>query len=252
MGEIRLKMIPKIIHYCWLSNEEYPEVVEKCIKSWHKKLPDYKFIKWTAENFDIHSNLFCKEAYENKKYAFASDYIRLKVLYEYGGIYLDSDIEVLKKFDDLLDNKAFIGFENDSAVTGWFMASESYNPLFKRFLDYYENRHFVMSNGKLDIIPNPQILTKIISQTNDLILNGSLQKFDNIVIYPKDYFCPKDYKTGKVSITDNSYCIHYFNGAWLSKSTRLKTNILIVLRNCFGNNFTNKLLNIYQRILNKK
>ena len=241
-------MIPKIIHYCWLSEEEYPELVKKCIKSWHEKLPEYQFIKWTTENFDVNSNIFCKEAYESKKYAFASDYIRVKVLYDYGGVYLDSDIEVFKKFDDLLDNKAFIGFENDKVVTAWCMACEKYNPVFKKFLDYYEERHFIMQNGNFDMLPNPQILTPILVNEEKLILNSEYQQLKNITIYPKDYFCPKDYKTGKINITDNSYCIHYFNGDWLSKTTRLKSYILKFLRKYLGYQTTSKLLNFYRKV----
>lgn len=210
----QMEKIPKIIHYCWLSNEEFPELVQKCISSWKGKLPDYEIKCWNTDNFDVNVCRYTKEAFQEKKYAFVSDYIRLYALYNEGGIYLDSDIEVLKNFDDLLDNCAFTGFENSHAITAWIFGSKKGNPLFKEFLDYYVGRPFILSNGEYDLTPNSVPITEM-CKNHGLILDGKNQVLDNIVIYPQDYFCPYNRASEEINITDNTYTIHYFNGAWI-------------------------------------
>lgn len=213
-------MIPKIIHFCWMSGDPYPELVEECIKSWREKLPDYKIIKWDTSNFRYQDFPYALEAMRKKKYAFVSDILRLYALYEYGGIYLDSDIKVLKKFDPLLDNKAFTGFESKDAVGVWLLASEKGNPIFKEMLECYKDRHFIKENGEVDLTPNPIILGKIFDKYG-IQYNNKFQCLNNITIYPKDYFCPLDGSTGELNITDNSYSIHLFNGAWKEKEDLL-------------------------------
>lgn len=208
-------MIPKIIHYCWLSKERYPDLVQKCIASWKAKLPDYKIICWNTENFDVNISQYTKEAFNAGKYAFVSDYVRLYALYHYGGIYLDSDIEVIKCFDDLLDNNAFTGFENVHSVAAWIFGSEKGNPLFKEFMDYYNNRSFILKNGEYDLTPNPIPITACCKK-HGLVMNGMVQDIGSIKVYSKDYFCPYDRATEKLNMTENTYCIHYFNGAWIS------------------------------------
>lgn len=238
-------MIPKIIHYCWMSGDAYPELVEKCIASWKRIMPDYKIIEWNSKNFDYCSNDYAKQAYDVKKWAFVSDYVRLKVLYEYGGIYLDSDIEVFKRFDDLLENKAFTGFENKESIGPWLLASEPRNPLFKEFLDDYDNRVFLLENKRFDLTPNPVILTNILYK-HGFECNGELQKLKDITIYPKVYFCPKDFATGKVDFSINNYCIHYFNGGWLPIRMKAKLMILKCLYSIFGYNSLSTLIKIFK------
>lgn len=208
-------MIPKIIHYCWFSNPpQYPSDVEKCIASWKEQLPDYKIMLWNADNFDVNICPYVKEAYQEKKYAFASDYVRLWALYNYGGIYLDSDIEVLKSFDDLMDNKAFTGFETKDSVAAWIFASEKGNPLFKQFMDDYEGRHFIISEGQYDMTPNPVPITKRLLE-HGLQLNGTTQKLDLITVYEETYFCPfNPNRESGDCFTEKTYCNHHFNGAW--------------------------------------
>lgn len=210
-----MSRIPKIIHFCWLSDEEYPELIQKCIESWKQKLPDYKIKCWSTENFDVNICQYTKEAFQAKKYAFVSDYIRLYALYEEGGIYLDSDIEVLKSFDSLLDNAAFTGFEKKSQVAAWIFGSEKENPIFKEFLDYYTNKPFILPNGEYDLTPNPIPITEICVK-HGLVLDGTMQNLNFIKIYPQDYFCPYSRAAEKLNITDNTYTIHYFNGTWIS------------------------------------
>lgn len=148
----------------------------------------------------------------------------------------------------MLNNKAFIGFENNSAVTSWLMATEKNNPIFKSFLNYYENKHFVMPNGKFDMLPNPQILTPILVKEKNLILNGRYQNLNNITIYPKDYFCPKNGKNGKVVITKNTYCIHHFNGSWLTVNFRIRNYIKKIMRKILGEKLTEQILILYRKL----
>lgn len=215
-----MEKIPKVIHYCWLSGEEFPELIQKCIDSWKRKLPDYEIKCWNTENFDVNICQYTREAFQAKKYAFVSDYVRLYALYQDGGIYLDSDIEVLKSFDELLENKAFTGFEkNDGTVAAWIFGSVKENPIFKDFLDYYQNRPFILKNGEYDLTPNPIPITDICVK-HGLLLNGKKQRLDHITVYPKDYFCPYNRATEELNITENSYTIHYFNGAWISEGKK--------------------------------
>lgn len=209
-------MIPKIIHFCWMSGDPYPELIEKCIQSWRNKLPDYKIVKWDSSNFRYQDFLYAKEAMDKKRYAFVSDILRLYALYNYGGIYLDSDIEVLKSFNSLLHNKAFTGFESDDRIGVWLLASEKGNPIFKEMLDCYQGKHFIKENGEMDLTPNPVILGPVFDKYG-LQYNNERQELENITIYPKDYFCPLDGSTGELNITDNSYAMHLFNGAWKEK-----------------------------------
>lgn len=211
-----MERIPKIIHYCWLSDEKFPVLIQKCIDSWKEKLPDYEIKCWNTENFDVNICRYTREAFQEKKYAFVSDYVRLYALYTEGGIYLDSDIEVLKKFDDLLENTAFTGFEkNDTTVAAWIFGSEKENPIFKEFLNYYTDKSFILPNGEYDLTPNPIPITDICVK-HGLLLDGKKQKLNDITVYPRDYFCPYNRATEELNITENTYTIHYFNGAWIN------------------------------------
>lgn len=207
--------IPKIIHYCWFGKEEFPELIQKCIASWKEKLPDYEIKCWNESNFDVNICRYTEEAFREKKYAFVSDYARLYALYNEGGIYLDTDVKVLKSFDDLLGSKAFACFENKHSVATCILASERGNPLLKKFMDYYVDRKFILEAGKYDLTPNPVAITKICVE-NGLRLNGTMQKLNDITIYPQDYFCPYNRAKEEITITDNTYSIHYFSGCWIS------------------------------------
>lgn len=207
-------MIPKIIHYCWLSDDELPNDVKECINSWKKYLPDYEIILWNTKNFDVNICEYTKEAFKEKKYAFVSDYVRLYALYNFGGIYLDSDIEVLKSFDDLLDNKAFTCFEDTERIAAWIFGSEKGNPLFKEFMDDYIGRRFLLETGEYDLTPNPVPITNRLKK-HGLELNGSMQKLDLITIYPMTYFCPfNPYRKSGDCFSEFTYANHHFNGTW--------------------------------------
>lgn len=156
-------MIPQIIHYCWLSNDPFPPLIKRCLESWHTHLPNYQFILWDTNQIDINSNLWLKQAFENRKYAFAADYIRFYALYHYGGIYLDADVEVFKSFDNLLKEKQFLGEEAGGDIEAAVMGAEKGLDWVKECLDYYKERPFIKNNGDFDMSPVPLLVSKIIS-----------------------------------------------------------------------------------------
>ena len=213
-------MIPKIIHYCWLSGDPIPVPLQKYMKSWKTYLPEYEFWLWNFDRFDINSSVWVQEAFQAKKYAFAADYIRCYALYNYGGIYLDMDVEVLKPFDDLLDLPYFIGMEDSAAaIEAAIMGAQKGHPLFQKTMEYYTNRHFVKSDGNYDTRPLPQIMRQIIDENFQYTKILSMSDFArgsyrNICLFPQDYFSPKSYKTKKIHLTENTYTIHHFVAGW--------------------------------------
>lgn len=214
---IILMSIPKLIHYCWLSEEPFPSDIKNCIYSWKNVLTGYDFKLWNTRNFDVNICTYTKQAMKVKKYAFVSDYIRLYAIYNEGGIYLDSDIEVFKSFDDLLCDKGFMGFESGCRVGAWLMAGEKGNPLFEDFLEYYKERDFINENNETDNTPNTVPITTKLTEYG-LIPKNVIQQLENITVYPEDFFCPYNPWTGKTVITQNTYCKHLFKGAWNEKN----------------------------------
>jgi len=208
--------IPKTIHYCWFGKGQKSELAEKCIKSWKEYCKDYQIKEWNEENFDINSNEYVRQAYEAKKYAFVTDYVRLYALYTEGGIYMDTDVEVLKPLDAFLNHKAFSSFENNNMIPTGILAGEKENIWIKDLLDEYTNLKFLDKNGKMDLTTNVVRITNLTKQKYDLKLESSFQELkDGIVtIYPFDYFCPKDWETGNINLTDNTHAIHHFAGSW--------------------------------------
>lgn len=209
-------MIPKIIHLCWLSGDEYPPLIKQCVNSMYKKLPDYEIKIWTKNNFDIDSVTWVKQAFETKKYAFAADYIRFWALYNYGGIYLDSDVEVLKSFDEFLDLESFIGFEYMNIPEAAVVGCEKGCKWVKDCLDWYEGKSFVAENGeqKKDVVP---LLVKNILERNYQVKiedNGNVQTLKGLKLYPYSYFSPKNYFNGKIKVSKETVCIHRFASAW--------------------------------------
>lgn len=201
--------IPKIIHYCWLSGEPYPDLVQKCMKSWQRYLPDYQFVLWDREKIKEINCSWVNSAIDARKWAFAADYIRLYALYNYGGIYLDCDVEVTKPFDDLLERSYFVGREThkdviEAAVMG---AEPSLNWL-KDALDWYESKEFNVTQ-----LNNPAIAIPV-------ILKNVLSKKSNVAILPAEFFSPKDNRTGNVDITPRTYTIHHFDGNWFNNYQR--------------------------------
>lgn len=212
-------MIPKIIHYCWLSDAPLPEKLQYCIDSWHKYLPDYSIVKWDLKRFPLNKSLWVKQSFERKKYAFAADYIRLYALATEGGIYLDSDVEVLKSFDDLLHLPYFICKENSpQGIEAAIIGAEKKTPWIMECLKYYEGKTFISEDGKEQTQVLPSILKKCIDERYNLRYINNPSEFDfsldSVCILPMDYFSPKNYVTKKIQITENTYAIHHFAGTW--------------------------------------
>lgn len=217
--------IPKVIHYCWFGKGEMPPLAEKCIKSWKKYCPDYEIICWNEENFDITQNKYMREAYEAKKWAFVSDYARLKIIYDNGGIYLDTDVELIKPIDDLLENNGFMGFDEKGIVaTGLGFGAEKENKIVKEFLNDYDNISFVLENGEFDLTPCPDRNTNTLKRLG-MDLSVKNQTFLDMRFFTHDYFCPMDYYTGKKTITKNTYSIHHYSASWTSSVTKRTTRI---------------------------
>ena len=207
--------IPKIIHYCWFGGNPLPELTVKCIDSWTKYCPEYEIKRWDESNFDINLNDYVKEAYEAKKWAFVSDVARLYAITTYGGIYMDTDVEVLKSLDSILEYDAVTGFESDEMITTGLMACIKNHPMFLEFLQEYSDKHFVNSDGSFDLTTNVTRITNTCFKYG-FVPNNTFQTINNLTLLPKDYLCPKDYKTKKINITENSLTIHHFDGSWLS------------------------------------
>lgn len=229
------KNIPKIIHYFWFGNGEMSRLNKKCIESWKNNCPEFKIMRWDESNFDISVNRFAREAYEAHQWGFVTDYVRLCVLYKYGGIQLDTDVEVLKSYADLCKYEGFIGFEEANKVNdGQGFGIRPGHPIVKEFLEYYEDRPFVLEDGSYDRKPSPYIRTEGLVK-HGLKLNGTRQNIEGIEILPKDFLCPKDFLSKKTMITPNTYSIHHFNASWYSPKERIGMNLLHSLCRILGN-----------------
>lgn len=249
-------MIPKIIHYVWVGGKPLTPLAEKCIESWKKFCPDYEIKRWDETNFDINENAYCKEAFDSKKWAFVSDYIRLKVLYEYGGIYMDTDVEVTKPLDKFLTHKAFSGYESDNHISTGIIASEKGNVWTKKNLDYYTDKHFISKDNKLDLTTNVLTITSITKKMYpDVVLNGKYTELNDVVFYPKDYFCPISLETRDCEITKNTHTIHHFCGSWLEPPTkfqRFKTKIKTLIKKIIGKKNVQKIRSARKRRQEKR
>ena len=233
-------MIPKIIHYCWFGGNPMPESAIKCIESWKKFLPDYEIKEWNESNFDVNIIPYTSEAYKAKKYAFVSDYARFWILYNYGGLYFDTDVEVIKNMDDIIAKGPFMGCENEASDTSVASVAPGLG-LYKELLSMYDEKHFITDEGK-------QIRGTIVDYTTELfvrkglVASNDIQLIENVWIYPKEYFCPKDYKSGKMNITERSVSIHHYDSSWVNKSDKLKKKIISII----GPSLTNIIVRIKQ------
>ncbi len=244
-------MIPKIIHYCWIGNKPLPKLAKKCIASWKKIMPDYEIKLWNENNYDFQKNEFMRNAYVNKKWAFVSDYARFDIIYNYGGIYLDTDVEVLKTFDEFLKYPAFCGFDSNHFVSfGLGFGAEKGNKVIKEIMEQYETLSFDLDiqtinmlhgcNKKIlkkwendKMIPSPILQTQVLRQKYNLINNNTHQSLNGIEVFPCDYFCPKDNK-GIPTINSNAYSTHWYMASWYSLSDKIKSKILILFKKIFG------------------
>lgn len=243
-------MIPKKIHYCWFGGNPIPNKDKKCIESWRKKCPDYEIIEWNESNYDVNKNKYMKQAYEAKKWGFVPDYARLDIIYNEGGIYLDTDVEIIKPLDDLLLDKGFAGIEGteskEAIALGLGFAAEKGNPIIKKLLESYDEILFINDDGTLNLTPSPVYSTEKMLEAG-FVLNGLKQTIDGFTVYPKEYFCPRDYHTGKLSKTKNTYTIHWYNASW--KTPHQKR--MMKLRHTIGVKNYYRLVDIKNKLLRK-
>ena len=209
-------MIPKVIHYCWFGGNPKPKLAKKCIRSWKKHCPGYEIMEWNETNYDISAApLYVRQAYEAKKWAFVTDYVRLQVVYEHGGMYLDTDVELLKGLDDLLENRGYFGFEDRMTInTGVGFGAEKGLGLLRELMDDYKEIPFLLEDGSFDKLTCPQRNTKIFLR-HGLKQDGSRQILDaGVLILPPDHLNPKDWRSGMICKTENTRSIHHFNASW--------------------------------------
>lgn len=273
-------MIPKTIHYCWLSGDPFPDLVKRCFASWKEKLADYEVVLWDInrvekefqgfrvseetnytnynefhEGFSVsNGNLWLRQSIGCGKYAFAADYIRLFALYHYGGIYLDTDVEIIGSFDPFLAHNVFIGFDADNDLEPAIVGAIPGQFWIKKLLSYYDNRSFIKEDGKFDTRPLPTIFNDSANQLFNFKRNGKFQMMgdQSVFVYPSDYFSPKNVYFDKIKRTKNTVAIHYFAGSWLEKTLRYKLKLIFhrILLATGGKIFHDKIVRLYREDLN--
>ena len=212
--------IPKIIHYCWFGGKPKPKLAEKCIKSWKKYCPDYEIVEWNEENFDLSAAPnYVQQARAAGRWAFVTDYVRLCALTEQGGVYMDTDVELVKPLDTFLKHQAFAGFEHPERIQTGLLACEKNFPLFREFLAYYDHASFLRPDGTPDTTTNVEILTRLCLEKG-LVCNDRLQTVAGLTIYPREIFCPVDFDTKKLKRTRKTVAIHWFSGSWQTEEER--------------------------------
>lgn len=230
-------MIPKIIHYCWFGGKPLPPLAVKCISSWKKHLPDYVIKEWNEQNFDINMIPYMSEAYQAKKYAFVSDYARFWILYHYGGLYFDTDVELIRPMNDIICHGAFMGCENAAegatalaVAPGLGLGCNSGLSFYAEMIEFYSKLHFQKPDGSLN-------LKTVVEYTTELLVGYGLKNVNkvqlvaDIYIYPSEYFCPIDLVTKRLQVTDKTYTIHHYAGSWVKRTLIMKLKDGI--RKCF-------------------
>lgn len=252
-------MIPKIIHLCWLSGDPYPQKIQRCLDSWKVHLPDYEVMLWDCNRFDLKSSPWVEQAFAARKYAFAADYIRMFALYNYGGIYLDSDVEVLKSFDEFLELPYFVGAENAGTIEAAIIGAEKGCDWIKACLDYYQNREFVKEDGQMDIRMLPEIMNETIQKLKPIytlpsgssiaeLKNKEKDMQERVYVLPCEYFSPKVFDSRQVILTPHTYTIHHYQNSWFSHKAFVYYRTRTLLIRVFGYRFVRNI----ERFLRKK
>lgn len=240
-------MIPKTIHYCWFGGKPLPKMAKKCIKSWKRVLPDYEIKEWNESNFDVNLIPYTAEAYSVKKYAFVADVARIFALIHEGGIYMDTDVELLQPIGPICDYDAVFGFETKNHISTGFMGCRKNHPILCRFMDEYKELHFVLNDGSFDTTTNVKRLSRYVFNYG-FLPNGELQIINNNILFPQEYFSPKDFYTKRIILTPNSICIHHFDASWVPLKIKINEKIALFL----GPHFTNLIKEIKARLFSCK
>lgn len=244
-------MIPRIIHYCWFGRGPLPEDAQKCIASWRKYMPDYEIKEWNEDNFDIDALSYTREAYDARKYAFVSDYVRFWVLYNYGGVYFDTDVEVIAPMDDIIEKGPYMGKEIDGIANqkqvvnpGLGFAAEPGKELFRKFLDEYAELHFILPDGSHNPYSMIRIITKMLEKEG-LEPGSEIQKIVGVTIYPSDYFNPWDDTVGILRKTKNTRTVHWYSKSWMKQDAQWVVWVKRIMRRLFGKSIGEKIKKIF-------
>lgn len=235
----------KVIHYCWFGKNPKSRLILKCIESWKRFCPDYEIKEWNEDNFDINCCDYVKEAYASKKWAFVSDYCRFFVLYNYGGIYLDTDVELLKPIDSIAST--CVGFESEKLInSGLVRAAEKHDKVCELMLESYAKDKFLKENGELNLLTVCERETEILCKFG-LKLNNQMQVVGGTTVYPMEYFQPTDMNTGRVYITKNTVSVHHYAASWKSGYSKFRGKVYRSSRRIFGETFAEWLKKVFGR-----
>lgn len=241
-------MIPKKIHYCWFSGNKMPKEFEAYIASWKKNCPDYEIIRWDETNYDVSRNTYMRDAYKEKRWGFVPDYARFDIIYQEGGIYLDTDVELLKSLDPLLDNPCFLGFEDKNHINpGLGFGAERGNPVIKALRDMYKQIDFYNKDGSLNVTPSPEYVTSKLQEMG-IKINNLLQMHNDITVYPSDYLGAKNYYTGEINKTKNTYSIHHFSCTWMTREEKKEEERRRKFCSRYGQFLGNRVDGFYKRV----
>lgn len=233
-------MIPKIIHYCWFGGKEIPTREKKCMESWIRIHPDFQIMRWDESTFNIEDYPFCKEAYRQGKFAYVADVARLVALHKYGGIYLDTDVELLRPLSDLMNNQLVMGFETDNIIQTGLIASAPENSYIEKMLGYYKSKS---GFDAVDVaLPNSALFAEMFRKEGIPLDNKEYRRSD-LFLLPSEYFCPINQATWEIRATENSYCIHYLSGSWLDKKHRISRKIKSIAGSIIGFETLSKIRN---------
>lgn len=244
-------MIPKTIHYCWFGDKPLDDMAIKCIESWKKYFPDYQIVEWNETNFDVNLCEYVKQAFQFEKWAFVSDYARFWIIYHYGGIYFDTDVEIINNMENIVERGPFFGTESterdydEVAINpGLGMGAEPKNEMYKKVLESYHTSSFINEDGSYNYKTVVERVTEIF-KLNGYKTQNTIQRIEGITIYPQEYFCPLDYNTGILSLTKNSYSIHWFNASWFDNKMSKRRETSLKIQRCINGKVGKTLSKVY-------
>jgi hypothetical protein len=228
--------IPPIIHYCWFGGSQLTELAKRCITSWRQYFLNFEIKEWNESNYDVYKIRYISEAYNAKKYAFVSDYARFDILYHLGGVYFDTDVEVIRPFDAIIKDSPFMGMESDGKVNpGCGMGCGAGLDIIKYFIDFYSELNFIEDDGMYNFRTISEYVTKILKEKG-LKYTNTLQTLAGFTVYPSEYFAPKSIVDGKIRITGNTYSIHHYDASWVPQNEKVYYKIKRKLCFIFGRN----------------
>ncbi len=246
-----MTQIPKVIHYCWFGRNPLPKMAQKCLASWKRFFPEYEIKEWNEDNFDVNAIPYTKDAYADGKYAFVSDYARFWILYHLGGVYFDTDVEVIRPMDDILERGPFMGLElagpEGKIAPGLGLAAPAGLAVYREILDGFERLDYWISEGQRNPYTMIPLVTELMRKKG---LDGSMpiQQIDGLYIYAPDYFNPLDDATGRLRTTENTRSIHWFMKSWMPSETPFKTWMKRLGRRMLGRDFVSKVKGLFKRI----